>query len=261
MSGFWIVGCGKMAGAMVAGWRRAGVLGEDVLAVRPSGTPVEGTRVVTAIPASGEPDLVLLGVKPQVLDGIVDELEPRVGPRTTLLSILAGAELASLRRRFPRAATIVRAMPNLPVAVGEGVTALIGERAIGDAMRARFDALGRVHLARDEAEFAAVGGLAGSGPAYVARFVEALARAGAGRGLDPDDAIALALQTVLGTAKLAAATGEPMAALAARVASPKGTTLAGLAVLDEDGALDRLLARTLDAAASRSAELAAAARG
>ena len=257
----WIVGCGKMAGAMVEGWRKGGVLGEGVLAIRPSGQPVEGTRVVTAIPKEGGAPLILLGVKPQKIDDIVAELEPHVGPATVLVSILAGVELASLRKRFPRAATIVRAMPNLPVATGEGVTALIGEHAISEPLITAFEALGLVHLAASEAEFAAIGGLAGSGPAYVARFVAALAKAGTNHGLDRALADRLALQTVLGTAAMAAASGEDMEALATRVASPKGTTEQGLAVLDKDGALDRLVAEVLAAAARRSEELSAAARG
>lgn len=261
LDAMWIVGCGKMAGAMVEGWRKAGVLGEGVLAIRPSGQPVEGARVVTAIPEEGGAPLILLGVKPQKIDEIVARLEPHVGPNTVLLSILAGVELASLRKRFPRAATIVRAMPNLPVATGEGVTALIGERPIDPAILKTFEALGLVHLAASEAEFAAVGGLAGSGPAYVARFVAALAKAGTNHGLSDEVARKLALQTVLGTAAMAAASGEDMGALATRVASPKGTTEQGLAVLDRDGALDRLVAEVLAAAARRSEELSAAARG
>ncbi len=257
----WIVGAGKMAGAMVDGWIKAGALGDDVLAIRPSGAPVADLEVVTAIPEAGDPQVVLLGVKPQKIDEIVSELEPRVGPGTTIISILAGVELASLRKRFPRAATIVRAMPNLPVATGEGVTALIGETPIDEPLITTFEALGLVHLATSEAEFAAIGGLAGSGPAYVARFVAALAKAGTNHGLDRALADQLALQTVLGTAAMAAASGEDMGALATRVASPKGTTEQGLAVLDKDGALDRLIAEVLAAAARRSEELSAAARG
>lgn len=257
----WIVGAGKMAGAMVEGWRKAGVLGEGVIAIRPSGAPVEGTTVVTAIPDDGEPPLVLLGVKPQKIDDIVPVLEPHVGPSTVLVSILAGVELASLRKRFPRAAAIIRAMPNLPVATGKGVTALIGEQDIGEPLVTAFEALGLVHRAASEAEFAAIGGLAGSGPAYVARFVAALAKAGTKHGLEPALADRLALQTVLGTAAMASASGEDMAALATRVASPQGTTEQGLAVLDRDGALDRLVAEVLAAAARRSEELSRAARG
>ena len=260
-SPLWIVGCGNMAGAMVEGWRRAGALGEGVLAIRPSGAPVAGTTVATAIPSEGEPLAVLLGIKPQKLDEIVPDLEPRVGPKTVLMSILAGVELTSLRKRFPRAASILRVMPNLPVSEGRGVVALVGEKPIEPALAKFFDPLGLVHLARDEAEFGAVGSLAGAGPAYVARFIAAMAKAGEERGLDPSESARIALQTVLGTALMAEHHREDMASIARRVASPKGTTEAGLAVLDDGEALDQLIARTLEAAARRSAELAAAARG
>lgn len=256
---YWIVGCGKMAGAMVAGWRRAGVLGE-VLAVRPSGQPVEGATVVTEIPPQGEPHLVLLGIKPQKLDEVAPRLEPRVGPETLLISILAGVELASLRQRFPRAGVILRAMPNLPVSEGRGVVALVGEQPVVEDAFDLFGPLGLVHAAKDEAEFAAIGALAGAGPAYVARFVAALAKAGEERGLEPTLAARIALETVLGTALMAETTGESMGQIAGRVASPNGTTEAGLAVLDKDRALDRLVAATLEAAARRGEELAADAR-
>jgi pyrroline-5-carboxylate reductase len=256
----WIVGAGKMAGAMIAGWRRAGVLGDEVLAVRPSGRAVDGVTVVTQIPDEGDPQFILLGVKPQKLDEVAPLLEPRVGPETLLVSILAGVELASLRARFPRAGVIIRAMPNLPVSEGRGVVALVGEQPIVEDAFDLFGPLGLVHAAKDEAEFAAIGALAGAGPAYVARFVAALAKAGEARGLESALAGRIALETVLGTALMAAATGESMGQIAGRVASPNGTTEAGLAVLDKDRALDQLVAATLEAAARRGQELAEAAR-
>lgn len=257
----WFVGCGNMAGAMVEGWRRGGTELAGTLAIRPSGKPVEGIETVTTIPGSGEPMLVLLGFKPQMLDQVVPILEPRIGPSTSIISILAGAELASLRKRFPRAAQIVRAMPNLPVSEGKGVVAMVSEATVGNDLLALFGPLGLIHAARDEAEFAAIGALAGAGPAYVARFVAAMAKAGTARGLAPELAATIALQTVLGTAAMAESNGEAMDALANRVASPKGTTEAGLAVLDSEAALDRLVDKSLEAAARRGAELAAVARG
>ena len=256
----WIVGCGNMAGAMVEGWRRAGVDLSRTLAIRPSGKAVEGVETVAAIPAEGCPAIVMLGFKPQKLDEVAPALEPRVGPETLVISILAGAELVSLRARFPRAKSILRAMPNLPVSEGKGVVALFGEGDSAGQAQALFEPLGLVHLARDEAEFGAVGSLAGAGPAYVARFIAALAKAGVEIGLPAEDTVRLALHAALGTALMAERRGEDMASIARRVASPNGTTEAGLAVLDEDGALDRLLATTLRAAARRSAELAAEAR-
>lgn len=258
----WIVGCGNMAGAMVEGWRNAGVDLSQAVAIRPSGQPVAGVRTVTALP-DGSPRQALLGFKPQMLDVIAPELAGKLGAESLVISILAGVEAASLRRRFPDARAIVRVMPNLPVSEGRGVVALFSEDAdpeLREEMSRLFGLLGRSHWAHDEREFAAIGALAGAGPAYVARFIAALAKAGEQRGLAPGLAQAIALETVAGTALMAEARGEGMDEVARRVASPKGTTEAGLAVLDADGALDHLIAETIAAAASRGAQLADEAR-
>lgn len=253
----WLVGCGKMAGAMVEGWRRAGVDLGQAIAVRPSGTPVEGVRTLTRLPDSGTPALVLLGVKPQKLDEVAPSLAKRLNQNTILISILAGVELESLRRRFPAAGQILRVMPNLPVSEGRGIIATYDARTVIDDLLAL---LGTVIPTDSEHQLAAIGSLAGAGPAYVARFIAALAKAGVERGLDPDLADRIALETVLGTAVMAAARNETMDSVARRVASPNGTTEAGLRILDQDAALDRLIARTLEAASRRGAELAEAAR-
>ena len=258
----WFVGCGNMAGAMVEGWRKAGVDLSEAIAIRPSGKPVEGVPTATELP-DGAPALVMLGFKPQKLDEVAPELAPKIGRNTVLISILAGVEAASLRRRFPNAGAIVRAMPNLPVSEGRGIVALYSEDAdasLREQLGALFRNLGHVHWASDEREVAAIGALAGAGPAYVARFIAALAKAGEARGLAPGLAQAIALETVAGTAIMAEARGEAMDEVARRVASPNGTTEAGLAVLDAGGPLDRLIAETIAAAARRGAQLADQAR-
>src|SRR5512141_2592667 len=118
----WLVGCGNMAGAMVEGWRIAGGELSQAVAVRPSGKPVEGVRTVRSVGEAGRPPkLAILGFKPQKLDEIGPDLAPRLSAQTVVISILAGVEAASLRSRFPGAAAIVRAMPNLPVAIRRGV--------------------------------------------------------------------------------------------------------------------------------------------
>jgi pyrroline-5-carboxylate reductase len=183
--------------------------------------------------------------------------------KTVVVSILAGVEAASLRQRFPGVAAIVRAMPNLPVAVRRGVTGLYSADADEETkqeLNNLFSALGFAMWMADEAKFSALGSVAGAGPAYVARFVEALAKAGQKRGLSEETAATIALETVLGTAWMAATNGEDMQSIARRVASPKGTTQAGLDVLDRDHVLDELIAVTIEAAARRGAELADEAR-
>ena len=258
----WLVGCGNMGQAMVAGWRRAGVDLTAVTVIRPSGAPIDGVRVAREMPDEA-PRLAMLGVKPQKLSEVAPDLEPFVGPDCILLSILAGTSAGSLRRCFPRAKAVVRAMPNLPVAHGRGVTALYSEDADDDA-RATVgrlaSALGLAPWCEREEDFAAIGAVAGSGPAYVARFAEGLARGGERLGLDPTLASAIAAETLVGTAALAA-TGEDMTSIARRVASPGGTTEQGLAVLDEtETGLQPLVDRLLDAAIARGAAMAEEAR-
>ena len=263
LPGAWFVGCGNMAGALIEGWRKADVDFAGAIAIRPSGRPVEGVRTVSALPDGPPPERCVLGFKPQLLDDIAPGLAPRLSSETVILSMLGGVEAQALRARFPEVRSIVRIMPNLPVSERRGVIALYSEDAAPHhrpRIAALFGLLGLAVWTDSEAEFGAIGALAGAGPAYVARFVSALAAAGVERGLEPDAAARIALQTVLGTALMAEARGEDMASIARRVASPKGTTEAGLAVLDADDALGRLMARTLEAAARRSAELAAAAR-
>lgn len=260
----WFAGCGNMGGAITAGWRLAGIDLSSAVAIRPSGMPVEGVRTVRTFAEAGPPPpLVILGFKPQKLDEVAPELRKYLTSKTVVVSILAGVEAAALRQRFPGVGAIVRAMPNLPVAIRRGVIALFSEEA-NDQLKQQitdlFTALGFAMWMADEARFAAVGSVAGAGPAYVARFIAALAKAGEQRGLSDDVAATIARETVLGTAWLAAATGESMEEIARRVASPKGTTEAGLAVLDHDKVLDQLIAVTIEAAAQRGAELAEEAR-
>jgi pyrroline-5-carboxylate reductase len=254
----WLVGCGNMAGAMVEGWRAAGTDLSGVTAIRPSGTPVEGVRRVTALPEGETPRFVMLWVKPQKLDEVAPGLAPLVGPETVLVSLLAGVCAATLRQRFPDARAIVRAMPNLPDAQREGVIALYSEdddAAARELVEVLIAALGQAPWCNDEVAFSAIGAVAGSGPAYVARFADALARGGESLGLDPALAAQIAVQTLIGTAAMAS-TGEAMNAVARRVASPNGTTEQGLAVLDGPEGLQRLVDRMLDAAIARGRQLA-----
>lgn len=261
----WFIGCGNMGGAVIGGWRAASIDLSGIVVIRPSGTPVEGVRTVTSPADAGPPpQLVVLAFKPQKLDEVAPHLRTFLTSKTVVVSILAGVEAASLRERFPGARSIVRAMPNLPVAIRRGVVAMYSEDA-DDALRQQlaelFAPLGFVPWMADEAKFAAVGSVAGAGPAYVARFIAALTKAGEKRGLSTEIASTIALETVLGTAWMAAASGENMDSVARRVASPKGTTQAGLDVLDRDAVLDQLISVTIEAAARRGAELAAEAKG
>jgi pyrroline-5-carboxylate reductase len=260
----WFVGCGNMGGAILDGWRLGRLDLGGVTVIRPSGKTVEGTRTVTSYAEAGAaPRLAVLAFKPQKLDEIAPELRKWLSAKTVVVSLLAGVEAESLRHRFPGAGAVVRAMPNLPVAVRRGVTGLYSpdaDQATRTELNNLFSALGFAMWMADEAKLAALGSVAGAGPAYVARFIEALAKAGEKRGLSEEIAAVIARETVLGTVWMAATTGEDLASVARRVASPKGTTEAGLAVLDREHVLDDLIAVTIEAAARRGAELAEEAR-
>ncbi|HZG08281.1 MAG TPA: pyrroline-5-carboxylate reductase dimerization domain-containing protein [Allosphingosinicella sp.] len=257
-----LLGCGNMAGAMLKGWLDAGLDPAQVTVIRPSGAPVaDGVRVLTAPPEGEVAGILLLGMKPQKLAEAAPAAAAMTGPGTTIVSILAGVELATLRARFPAARTILRAMPNMPVALRLGVTNLIAEAGAGDeAVEALMAALGHAEWFNDESLFALAGHLTGAAPAFLYRFLDALAAAGVELGLDPARAARLAAAMARGAATLAATSDEAPAELARRVASPGGTTEAGLKVLDSDEALKRLMLDTLDASRRRGIEMSEAAR-
>lgn len=259
----WFIGCGNMAQAMIDGWRLARVDMSMAAVIRPSGTPVGGIRTVTSFKGAGAaPRMVILGFKPQQLDEVARDLAPWVTSKTLVVSLLAGVEVASLRKRLPKGG-IVRAMPNLPVSIRRGVVALHSvdiDEPLRKTVSDLFAALGYAMWTESEAALDGIGNVAGSGPAYVARFIDALAAAAVKQGLPEALSATIARETVLGTAWMAASSGETMDALARRVASPNGTTEAGLAVLDRDGGIERLLDQTFEAAAARDRSLAEAAR-
>ena len=259
-----MVGAGHMGGAMLRRWLAAGLSPAEVTVVSPNGRPMpDGVRVLRAIPdvCEGDYDLILLALKPQQLASLRDG--PLAGHRSRLLvSILAGVEVATLAPLCP-AATVVRVMPNLPVAIGAGVIALHAAdagTAARDEVAALMAPLGLVEWIADEAQFDDVTALAGCGPAFLFRFADALAAAGASLGLPQDQAARLALATIRGAAEMAAQADVGPAVLADRVASPGGSTRQGLDVLDRADGLAPLLRETLAAAAARNREMAAAAR-
>ena len=257
-------GCGNMGGAMLAGWLAGGLdpagftVIDPYLAFAPA-----GVRHLPAAPL-GEPpaEVVVLGIKPQQLPEAAPSIAPLVGAGTIVLSVLAGVDLATLRATFGAAGAIVRVMPNLAAALGKSPIALCGD-ASGPA-RATIDALlaplGQAEWLADEGAMDLVTALAGSGPAFVYRFIDALATGAATLGLPRDQADRLALAMVEGAAQLAAVSPDSPAELARRVASPGGTTRAGLDVLDAEDRLTRLIEDTLRGARDRSVEMTALAK-
>jgi pyrroline-5-carboxylate reductase len=259
-----LVGCGNMAGAMLHGWLAAGLDAARFAVFDPFAQALpDGVRRLDALPHGEAFDGILLGVKPQLLAEVAPHVAPLAGRGTTLFSILAGVELAVLESNFSQAAGVVRLMPNLSAALGKSPIALAQrglDAAEQDEVTALLAPLGTPEWIAED-EFDLVTALAGSGPAFVYRFIDALAQAAAELGLPRDQAARLALATVDGAAALAAASPHDPAELARRVASPGGVTQAGLDALDEGDSLRRVVAQTLRAARDRSAQMAAEARG
>lgn len=257
-----LVGCGNMAGQMLARWLDCGLDPARVTVLRPSGRSVaDGVAVVTTYPATlPAGTTILLGMKPYQIADVATALVPLCGADVRIVSILAGAPIADLRARFPGVRDMVRAMPNLPVGLGEGVTALFADD--GTSVQAKADIggliepLGLAEWIGDEALFNQVTALSGCGPAFLFRFIDALARAGEALGIPADQAARMALATVQGSANMAARASDSPGVLADRVASPGGMTREGMNVLDADDRLLTLMTDTLAAARDRGEAMA-----
>lgn len=259
-----IVGCGNMGGAILQGWLAGGIAPERITVADPVlASGPEGVTLLAQIPQ--EPfDVVLLGVKPQGLDAVAPQVAAAIGSQTVLLSILAGVELDTLAARFPTNGGLVRIMPNLAAAIGKSPLALAarGLKVTGrDDVTALLAPLGTPEWLEDENLFDAVTALSGCGPAFVYRFIEALAAGATALGIDEGQSQRLALATVEGAALLASSSEHAPGELARRVASPGGSTQAGLDVLDANSALAKVVAAAMAAAEHRSAEMGREARG
>ena len=251
------IGCGNMGGAILTRWLATGIDPAQVTIIDPA-LPEFGVRTVAA-PFAAMParDIVMLCIKPQMVTAIVPIVAPLISARTIVISIMAGVSIATLRIHFPKGA-IIRAMPNLPVAIGQGVVALYGEGGTArDTVNRLMTPLGIVEWLENETQFDAVTALSGSGPAFVYRFIGAMAAGGAKLGLDAEQALRIAAATVAGAGALAQTSGEDPRDMADRVTSKAGTTQSGLRVMDAGGVLESLVAKTLSAAARRSEELGA----
>lgn len=262
-----LIGAGKMGGAMIAGWLERGLDPAKVL-VQDPGPPPEvaallakhGIAVHKSLPASmPEPSVLLMAVKPQVMEEVFPPVAKRAGASTVVLSIAAGRTIASFAKHLPADAAIIRAMPNTPAAVGRGVTVCCPNKRVTAAQRTLatelLSAVGQVGWVDDEARMDAVTAVSGSGPAYVFLLAECLAKAGVAVGLDPSLARQLADVTVSGSGELLRQSGEDPAILRKNVTSPNGTTAAALAVLMADDGLQPLLNAAVDAATRRGREL------
>lgn len=259
-----IIGGGRMGEAIAAGLVSSGMLEPASIAVV---EPAEARRDVferhgmqTAADGHGVvavADTVLFAVKPQVIDAVVAHYADEIAPETLVVSIAAGIPTARLETLLALGTPVVRVMPNTPAMAGEGMAVVSAGRSASAAhverVRALFEAVGKVEVLDEPSQDAATA-ISGSGPAYVALFVDALAEAGAAQGLDRATAERLAVQTFKGTAVMLEKPGISPTGLIAGVSSPGGTTVAALEVLDQADTRG-IIASAVEAAVRRAKEL------
>lgn len=263
-----LVGGGKMGGALIEGWLARGIAASQVTVVEPDEAGraqlaekgVQTAASHDALPADLAPAVVILAVKPQVMDAILPPYKRFVGPNTVFLSVAAGRTVDSFERHLGADAAIVRTIPNTPAAVGRGMTVLFANARVDPAQRDACDELlrgvGETGWVEKESLIDAATAVSGSGPAYVFYLIECLAHAGVSAGLPRDLAMRLAEATVSGAGELARQSDEPAEQLRKNVTSPGGTTQAALDVLMAEDGLAPLMRRAVAAAAARSRELA-----
>ncbi|MDH3228768.1 MAG: pyrroline-5-carboxylate reductase [Alphaproteobacteria bacterium] len=262
-----LVGCGRMGGAMLSGWLESGIAGAGVAVVDPLGAPdfadskqVKVYGSMDALPGDLDPEVVVFAVKPQQMDEAAPAAARFAGPDTVFLSIAAGKPIRYFAGHLGPDAAIVRAMPNTPAAIGQGITVACPSAAVPEAQFAictsLLAAVGEVLPVDDEALIDPVTAVSGSGPAYVFLLIECLGEAGVEAGLPRDLAARLALVTVAGAGQLALRGDDAPAQLRKNVSSPGGTTQAALDILMAKNGLQPLMTRAVAAATRRGRELA-----
>jgi len=259
--GLVMLGCGKMGSAMLEGWLKGGLPPDAVHVADPNPSDwLRGSGVWLNAELPEDPAVVMLAVKPQAMAGALPSVAGFGGGRSLYLSVAAGTPISTFEATLGEATPIVRAMPNTPAAIGQGITAIVGNEAAKaadlDLSETLLSAIGQVVRLETEDQIDAVTGVSGSGPAYVFYMIDALAAAGEAEGLPKDLAMALAKATVAGAGALAKVADETPEQLRVNVTSPNGTTQAGLEVLmDAKDGLAPLMHQTVTAATGRSREL------
>ena len=261
-SGLVLLGCGKMGSAMLEGWLARGLPATSVWVNDPypsEGVEQTGVHINEALPEV--PAIVLVAVKPQMMAEALPTLAQMGDGETLFVSVAAGTPISFFETTLGVQTPVVRAMPNTPAAISQGITAIVSNAQAGvqglDEAELLLSAVGEVVRLSEEAQIDAVTGVSGSGPAYVFHMIETLAAAGVAQGLPEAMALQLARATVAGAGALAQQSGEDPAQLRINVTSPNGTTQAALEVLmDETDGFPALLPRAVAAAADRSRELA-----
>ena len=257
-----LAGAGKMGGAMLTGWLAGGLDPKCVIVIDPDlsgdirAMEAKGIRLNPS--AAEKASTLVVALKPQMFRGAGAMLRGFANSSTLVVSIMAGATIASIEEICGGA--VVRAMPNTPAAIGRGITVAVAAKTVSADQRATADALlratGGVEWVDDEALMDAVTAVSGSGPAYVFLLAEELAKAGVAAGLPQHLATRLARETVSGSGELLHRSELESAVLRQNVTSPAGTTAAALNVLMGEGGLQTLMTKAVAAATARSKELA-----
>ncbi len=260
-----LLGCGKMGSSMLHLWLDCEAISQAHV-IDPSPLPkrFKDNSSVT-YSSSCDPsspitsDLLILAVKPQILDEALAPIKQHISPECCVLSIVAGKDIDTLSSYFDKKQPIMRVMPNTPASIGQGASVAIANKMVSSQRRQQVSALleylGSLHWIEDETLMNAVTALSGSGPAYVFYLIEVLSKAGCNIGLPQNIAEDLARQTVIGSAALAGKDNDiPAATLRQNVTSSGGTTQAALDIL-MDGRLESLFHDALKAARIRSKEL------
>jgi pyrroline-5-carboxylate reductase len=258
-----LVGGGKMGSALLAGWRELGLNAAIVVdpspdAAKLSGPGIEIVASAYQIPPGFTPDAVILAVKPQLAPQILPAYA-RFAGRSVFISIMAGKTLHAICHMLGVQAAVIRAMPNTPAAVRQGITVAVAGVHVAPSQQKLADALlaatGQVAWVTDESLLDPVTAISGGGPAYVFLLTELLENAALEQGIPRDLARTLARQTIIGSGALLAASPEDAAELRIAVTSPGGTTERALAVLRADDAWPKSVSAAVDAATKRSQEL------
>ncbi len=265
-----LVGCGKMGGALLAGWRNQGIAAADIVVVEPSDDLAasirqqHGVTVVAnaaGLPRDLAPAVLVFAVKPQVMGEVVPQFRHVAEAGAVVLSIAAGSTIGLFERELGVSTPIVRSMPNTPASIGRGITALCANSHVTAdqrrAAQALIEAVGEAVWVGDEHLMDVVTAVSGSGPAYVFLLIEALADAAEKYGLPADTAERLAEVTVTGAGELARQSEETAAELRRHVTSPGGTTEAALdELMGANRSMHNLLDRAVAAAIQRGKDLA-----
>jgi pyrroline-5-carboxylate reductase len=255
-----LIGCGKMGHALLEGWVNSKIKASYIV-VEPSGVknPPRGVKIFKK-PGKEikNADVIVLAVKPQMMDDVTTALKPFVKKDALILSIAAGRTIKSFEKKFGKQQPVIRAMPNLPASIGKGMTVAAANKNAKPAQKKiaaqLLETSGKFEWAKSENLIDAVTAVSGSGPAYVFLLIETLTKAAESAGLSKSMAATLARQTVIGSAALAEASKEDAATLRKNVTSKKGTTDAALKIL-MNGEMQKIFDRAILAAKKRSKQL------